>query len=155
VKQLRVPQREIQAEILLYGGQRRRGRFYVPASGPDGGPGRLIDRLNDASEGFLALAEEGSGCLVSKQRIVCVELVRDEHEVELTGDESRVAVRIELAAGPTLEGEMPYAMPPDKSRLIDYLNAASRFIHLLAGERLMLVNRDFLTTVNRLEDDTD
>jgi hypothetical protein len=47
---------------------------------------------------------------------------------------------------------MPYTMPPDKERLIDYLNAAPRFIPLLGKEVLVLLNRDYVTAVTSLEE---
>jgi hypothetical protein len=155
VKSLRVPQREVRAEIRLHGGQTRSGLLFVPAQGPDGSPGRLTDRLNDADEAFLALRDEATGVLVSKHRIVHVELPRSEVAVEVVDAVTQVAARVQLADGSALDGVLPYAMPPDRARLLDYLNTAPGFLQLVAGEKLVLVNRDFITTVTRADDDDD
>jgi hypothetical protein len=110
--------------------------------------------LNDDSERFLALSDEGSGCLVSKDRVVHVDLDSDQRAVELEPqiDAHEIRVRVEVAGGSPLEGVMPYTMPPDKERLIDYLNAAPRFIPLLGKEVLVLLNRDYVTAVTSLEE---
>ena len=159
MKSLRVPQREVHAELRLHGGETRSGLLFVPAAGPDGGPGRLTDRLNDSHEAFLALKEAGAGTLVSKQRIVRVSLAASEREVEVKDQESRIPALVQLADGTRVEGEVLYAMPADRSRLIDYLNSAPRFIQLIEsrvdGDRLVLINRDFLTTVTRQDDPED
>lgn len=153
MKKFRVPQREVVATVTLYGGQQRRGRLFVPPSGPRGGPGRLTDRLNDDSERFLALSDEGSGCLVSKDRIVHVDLDSEQGALELEPQVAahEIRVRVEVAGGSPIEGVLPYTMPPDKERLIDYLNAAPRFIPLLGGEGLVLLNRDYVTAVTGME----
>jgi hypothetical protein len=153
-KRLRVPQREVQAEVELYGRDRRSGHLYVPAIAPGGGAGRLCDRLNDPSEQFLALTDDGPGCLISKDRIVKVVLDADQREVELeTEVEMReVKVRVDLAGTDAVEGTLPYNMPPDRGRLIDYLNAAPRFIPLIGSNRFALLNRDYLTVVTNLEE---
>jgi hypothetical protein len=152
MKRFRVPRREIRATVLLHGGTERRGTLFASASAPGGGPGRLSDRLNDDTERFLALAEEGPGCLVSKERIVRIDIGADQVETELAsqGDAHRVRVRVELAVGPALEGVIEYTMPPGEERLLDYLNAAPRFVPLLGAEGASLLNRDYVTSVTAL-----
>ena len=68
----RTPQRMVPVRVLLEDGQKLEGGFYVPATGPDGNPGRLLDRLNDASEEFLPLAGRYE-TLLNKACIVTVE----------------------------------------------------------------------------------
>ena len=52
----RVPQRKIPVRVALADGVTLDGALFAPAAGPDGAPGRLIDRLNEEQEHFLALA---------------------------------------------------------------------------------------------------
>ena len=154
MKKFQVPQRQVRAAVRLHGGAERRGYLYTATSGPGGGPGRLSDRLNDASERFLAMSDEQRGCLLSKNHIVEIELDADQRDVELDAESElhQTRVRLDLAAGQTLEGVIPYTMPPDKERLLDFLNAAPRFIPLLGDEGLALVNIDYVTAVTNLED---
>ena len=55
---LSVPQREVSVRLHLLDGRDLEGVTYVHAIGPDGGPGKLIERLNNASEEFREIVEE-------------------------------------------------------------------------------------------------
>lgn len=147
----RTPQRMVAVRVLLEDGQKLEGGFYVPATGPDGNPGRLLDRLNDASEEFLPLAGRYE-TLLNKSCIVTVELASGQQQTE--GIESDVAreqkVRIALARGDTVEGWIRYLMPEERSRLLDYLNEAPNFIPVIGERRVSLVHRRFIQSVEEL-----
>ena len=135
--------------VELHDGNERRGILYAAASGPGGGPARLIDRLNDGDERFLPLTDGKQGWLLNKDWIVRIAVAADHQALELESDAGtrRVEVRLEMAAGPALEGSIFYTMPPDKRRLLDYMNAGGRFIPLRQGGGAWLVNRDYVAQV--------
>ncbi|MFQ6023303.1 MAG: hypothetical protein ACE5NW_11325 [Acidiferrobacterales bacterium] len=151
MKALRTPQRVVPVRVLLEDGRTVEGGFYAPAAGPDGGPGRLLDRLNDGLEEFVPLAGRYE-TLISKAWMVTIQLPGDQEDAE--GIESEVAreqrVRITLPRGKVVEGWIRYLMPEERGRLLDYLNTAPHFIPLVGENRITLVNRRFIVSVQEL-----
>ena len=152
--QFRVPQRKIAVELTLVGGTRLAGEAYVPETGPGGEPGRLVDRLNDGGERFLPVTRDTSGSLVRKRAIVAIRLGEDDaaRENRTQEHEREVRVGMVLEEGLTLEGRVAYTLPPERSRLIDYFNAAPRFIVLLDDGIATLINSDRVVSIERLDD---
>jgi len=152
--QFRVPQRKIAVSLTLAGGAQFAGELFVPTAGRGGTPGRLGDRLNDESERFLPVASESGGLLVGKRSIVTIRLGvddagRENHEEE---HDREVRVLVGLEGGLTAEGRVAYTLPPERSRLLDFFNAAPRFIALLDSEGATLINTDRIVEVRRLDD---
>lgn len=152
--QFRVPQRKIAVGVTLAGGAQFGGELYAPTAGPGGTPGRLGDRLNDEGERFLPVASESGGLLVGKRSIVAVRLGledagKENHEEE---HEREALIRVVLEGGLTTEGRVAYTLPPERSRLLDYFNAAPRFIALVDAEGATLINTDRIVEVRRLDD---
>ena len=148
---LRIPQRMVPVRVLLADSQVVEGGLYVPAVGPDGRPGRLLDRLNDDAEEFMPLAGRYE-TLLSKSSIVHVQLASGHERVE--GIEDTLAreqqVRLVLRRGSPVQGWIRYLMPEEKARLLDYLNVAPRFIPLIGTRRVTVVNRCFIVSVQEL-----
>jgi hypothetical protein len=149
-----VPTRAIDVRVLLRSGVELTGTLYAAASGPDGRPGRLGDRLNDDAERFVAVRTGDDGCLLAKSWILTLDLGTGEQETELeqTAAMREIEVRMKLAGGTELEGRLPFSMPPGRGRLIDYLNEAPHFVPLLREERLLMVNRQFIVKAWAVDD---
>ena len=154
MEKFRVPRREVEVSVLLADGQELEGVFYAPEAGPDGGPGRLLDRLNDPTEDFVPLSHQGENFLVNKMRVVWVQLGVGQTRYERADSEGAQEAKVRLGFGHerTLDGRLAYIMPPERSRLLDYLNAAEGFIPLLGEERATLINRKFVSMVQSLAD---
>jgi hypothetical protein len=152
MEKYRVPQREFPVRITLVNGETLDGVLFAPATGPDGAPGRLVDRLNDAEEHFLPLARSGQAGLLQKGSVVAVHLDPVLGAAELhDGEHAReVRIRVILETNLELEGDVNYTMPPEKGRILDYLNAAPRFVPLLTGEGTTLFNRERVVRVEAL-----
>jgi len=150
MEELRVPQRKVQVRVLLAGGTELDGLLFAPAQGPDGRPGRLIDRLNDTSEGFLPLVRGQEKWLLSKSWLVSITLEPGEDDREPIDGEDVQRVAIELFGGGHVEGELRYTMPATRARLLDYVNAAPRFVRLLRDDGLSVVNRDFIVRLQQI-----
>ena len=143
----KIPRREVRVNVLLDGGQELDGVFHIPASGEHGRPGRLADRLNDDSERCLPLVGHGEGQLIDQAWIAMVRPENDD-EVEETGESPVVQrIRVALANGMVLDGQLVYCMPPERCRLLDYFNAAPQFFPLADAERVVLINRRFIVRV--------
>jgi hypothetical protein len=155
MKMFQVPRRAVDVQVLLRSGIELPGTLYAAASGPDGRPGRLGDRLNEDAERFVALRSGDDGCLLNKSWILMVQLdlAEEAQELEQTAAMREVQVRLKLAGGTVLEGRLPYSMPPGRGRLIDYLNEAPHFIPLICSDRLTMVNRDFVVKIRAVEGD--
>jgi len=54
---------------------------------------------------------------------------------------------LSLAGGVTVDGTLIVVMPLERSRVVDYLNAAGRFLPLFADGTVTLVQRRFIVTV--------
>ncbi|GMQ90501.1 MAG: hypothetical protein BMS9Abin10_0887 [Gammaproteobacteria bacterium] len=147
----RTPQRMVSVRVLLEDSRRLQGDFYVPATGLDGNHGRLLDRLNDASEKLLPLAGKHE-TLLNKACIVAVELASGHQQAE--GVENEIAreqrVRVTLAQGKTVERWLRFFMPEELGRLLDYLNEAPPFIAVVGEQRVTLVHRCFIQSVQEL-----
>ena len=141
----------VAVRVTLENGRTVEGGLYVPAIGPDGQPGRLLDRLNDATERFLPLAGRHE-TLLNKSAIVSVQLASGHERAE--GIEHEVAreqqVRMALRQGEVVDGWIRYLMPEEKARLLDYLNAAPAFIPVIGERRVTLVQRRFILSIQEL-----
>ena len=141
----------VAVRVTLENGRTVEGGLYVPAIGPDGQPGRLLDRLNDATERFLPLAGRHE-TLLNKSTIVSVQLASGHERAE--GIEHEVAreqqVRMALRQGEVVDGWIRYLMPEEKARLLDYLNAAPAFIPVIGERRVTLVQRRFILSIQEL-----
>ena len=137
--------------VLLDNGRKLEGGFYASGARTDGTPGRLIDRLNDDTEEFLPLAGRYE-TLLNRACIISVELATGEEQAE--GIENQVAreqqVEIALIGGTTLSGWIRFLMPEERGRLLDYLNAAPRFIPIIGDNRVTLVHRRFIVSMEEL-----
>ena len=146
MKIFQVPQKKLTARVRMKGDRDLDGVFYYAAAGPGGGEGRLTDRLNDADERFLPLAQEGRGCLLNKEWILIVTCDAGLAPPEEAA-EHHIAVQIHLADGTDLEGRLHFTMPPGRERLLDFINAAPRFIPVYGDGVAHLVNRDAITSI--------
>lgn len=144
-----VPRREAPARILLDDGRVLEGQLYLAVAGHDGRPETVGERLNDAGEEFLPMACGPDRFLLNKSGIITV-TVPDGHDAvrEDEGNGAReTAVRVSLAGGISLIGRLHIAMPVERSRVLDYLNAAPRFLPLHSPAGITLVHRRFIVSV--------
>ena len=144
-----VPRREAPARILLDDGQVLEGQLYLAVAGHDGRPETVGERLNQTGEEFVPMACGGDRFLLNKSGIITV-TVPDEADAvrEDEGNGAKQsAVRVSLAGGISLIGRLYIAMPLERSRVLDYLNAAPRFLALHAQNGVTLVHRRFIVSV--------
>jgi hypothetical protein len=157
MKIFQVPQRTVSVRAYLEGGHELDGVLFAPASGPDGAPGRLCDRLDEEQERFIALRQGEQTDLVNKRSIVWLRLTGEDARLEShEGETAReVRVRVWVDGDRVVEGMVAYTMPPEKARILDYLNAAPPFVPIHGEEGLTLVNRDRVLRVQDLAGERD
>lgn len=151
---LTVPKRRVEVDVVLAGDERHVTLFLAETSAEHAGAERVVDLLERGGD-FLPALDAGSGGMTFLRRDAIVlasappepatgaadeVTLPTEHEVEVTVDEGRV-----------LRGVVSYVLPPERSRLIDYLNDEARFLPLHATGTLLLVNKRHVTRVAAVE----
>lgn len=142
-----IPRREVEASILLEGGETLTGRLFAPERGSHGEPGTLEGRLTDESEPFVPLVRDEGTVLVNAEWILTVTLARDAARLDDSAGSERFALTLRLAGGSQVEGTVYAALPAAQSRLLDFLNAAPRFLPVETDAGVVLVNRSFVVSV--------
>lgn len=152
----RIPRREMSVRILLDDGRSIDGSLFTSDTGPGGRPMDLLHHLNDPSEEFVPLSSGADRFLLNKAGIIWAqasgEAAREIAEESLGGH--RVPVRLSLAGGVSLVGTLSIVMPPERSRVLDYLNSAGRFVPLFGEGTVTLVQRGFVVVVRAADDES-
>lgn len=144
-----VPRREVGATVVLDDGRRLECQLFTAVSSPEGGPQRVLERLNDSQEEFVPVSCGDDRFLVSKPGIVTVQITQQDELDAMESDAGREApVRLCLAGGLSLVGRFRIVMPPERSRVLDYLNEAARFVPLFGEDRVTLVQRSYIVTAH-------
>ena len=149
MKQFQVPTREVPARVLLDDGRLLECGIYAAAAGPSGHAESLLDRLNNADEEFVPVSSDNDSFLLNKSGVVTVELLEPRREFDLLDLEAgrEMPVRLSLTGGLSLLGWFQVSMPPGRSRVMDFLNAAPRFVVLLGEDKLTLIQRNYIVSV--------
>jgi hypothetical protein len=149
VIEYQVPRREVGATVVLDDGRTLECKLFTAVASPEGGPQRVLERLNDSDEEFVPVACDDDRFLVSKPGIVTVQISDSDELTAMETDAGReVPVRLCLAGGISLVGRFRVVMPPERARVIDYLNEAARFVPLFGEDRVTLVQRSYIVTVH-------
>lgn len=149
MEELRIPRRRVPARIVLDDGRTLDAEFFAAPIGPDGLPERLLDHLNDPSEEFVPVAVGDDRFVLNKSGIIMVHVAGGPEAAGMpeTFEGHEAAVRLSLTGGLAVIGRLPISMPPERSRVVDYLNAAARFVPLLGEGQVTLVQRGFIVSV--------
>jgi len=151
VKEFRVPKQRAEVEVVLPGGATHRVAVFLSefASSHEGGE-RLSDLLNGKGDFFPAVAVESDEVVFLNRATIAVARVDPAFErdpaTELTlPTEHEVSIR--LADGQQIEGLISFVLPPERSRLMDFLNESPPFFRLLQKDRVSLVNKHHVASI--------
>ncbi len=154
MQMFQVPKHRTPVELLLADGTSRAvSVFLAESAARHPGPERPSDVLDGESEFIPAVEASTDAVFVLKCTSVVVARVASsvegddvtqgttptEHEVEIT-----------LVGGAKLRGFVSYSLPPDRSRLTDFLNSEPRFIKLIEQDGVALVNKQHVALVEAL-----
>lgn len=145
----RIPRREVEVRILLDDGRTLDGALFTAESATGGRAESTLHLLNGGDVEFVPLVSGKDSFLLGKAGVMWVQLTGEParelaREAE---DGRRVPVRLTLAGGVSVIGAMMVVMPPERSRVVDYLNAAGRFVPLFGEGIVTLVQRRYIVTV--------
>jgi len=125
-----VPKVAVPAHVLMAGDSARPGQVFVAERVPQhDGPETVLEMLNRA-ESFFPFRPEGGGAgegfiFVSKLQTVSV----TQHRQAPIADPARlsaaklIGLELVLAEGSAIAGWASVELPPEQSRLLDYLNS--------------------------------
>jgi hypothetical protein len=151
VEELRVPKRRVPVEVVLPGGTARRVILFLAEAAPGHeGPERPSDLLNGSGAFVPALDEASGGMTFLNRSSIALARVPADAEPEpgvgfTIPTEHEVAVR--LLDGTELGGLVSYVLPPERSRLGDFLSEPAPFFRLLERGGVTLVGRAHVASV--------
>jgi hypothetical protein len=146
--ELRVPTVAMAAEVTCVDGRVFRGRVFVPASSSrHEGPMRAEEWMNGAGLFFPFLPDEGEAPIIfNKAEVVTVTVAGDPERAAAEPIDVDRGVQVECGEH-VLRGHLHIDMPPNHSRVLDYLNRGDGFLVLYDGDRLHLVQKQNITRV--------
>lgn len=122
--------------------------FLTPVAASHDGGETLADLLN-GRDPFLPVERDGCLSCYPLDTISVASVKQDAGEippVEIAPFTQHL-VRVTLLSGRALTGTIRYSRHPDSSRLVDYLNAAPRFIAVHQGAEIAFVNRQHVASI--------
>jgi hypothetical protein len=162
--ELRLPTTAVPVTVQLIGGTNVEAELFV-AEAARTGHSQLLDdvaSMLDEGAGFLPVRVAREVQLYAKKAILYVAIARhddadaDHEEFEdvpsevLTLYDRQHHVKVELAAG-ALTGMLFDSSPSDRTRVIDHLNSAGRFLRLWTEGTHYLINKDQIIRVSEQE----
>jgi hypothetical protein len=141
------------AEILLTGRRVITGDIHLLLAAENhSGPETPIDLLN-RDEAFFAVTLEGEQpVFVAKSQVLSlrIPLGAAGHDAARESAARRLEFEVELADGSLFEGAVHFELPPDRLRLLDFLNLAPPFFALESADAVRLLNRGHVRAVSPL-----
>jgi hypothetical protein len=151
MEELRIPKRRVPVEVSIPGsGWRKVVVFLSEFASNHLGAERVSDLFNGPGEFIPAYdPDKNEAVLLRRDGVLGVRVaadleppseathtVPDEHELQIFLDD-----------GSALRGLVTYVLPPDRARVIDFLNEAPRFFRIQEQDRVALVNKLHVTHV--------
>jgi hypothetical protein len=143
----------VRAEVLVTGGRTLTGFLHLqPLALFHSGPETPEDALN-RDEAFFPLTSENQTMFLAKSQVIAVTVrsvlpVRDLDRVEAA---RTLGMEVELSDGSAFVGAVTSELPPDRARVLDYLNHATGFFCLIDQDAMRFVNRVHVRLVTPLD----
>jgi hypothetical protein len=155
---LKIPKKTVPVELNLSGQETCEVEFFLAEYHPCSWRHQnVLDLLEDGNAFLPAkVAHHDARLLFNKDTVVWVgiPLRADPALAEIEPEELfdiKHEIRLELTDGSKLDGQLLYAAPPDRSRIVDYMNAPGRFFRLWREDHVYLVNKAFLLRIFQLD----
>ena len=142
--------------LTMLGGEELKGRVFIHSSSYRPFELEDVSELFNADTPFFPLElEHGEVILVSKERVAEVAADRgDEHSDQAPRETPTptALLQVVLVGGEVRLGSIRLEAPPDRARVLDYLNAlTSRFLVLHTSNEARLINRSLIDRVRPLD----
>jgi hypothetical protein len=152
LEQLRIRKQPLEVELALVGATPRRVQLFLAEHGPHDFDRQRVLELIEQAGSFLPVRdlETGEWESLHSRAVVWIGMSGSSIDAEGSGDElfeHRRSVRVALAAGEWLEGEVLYSAPDGGPRLVDHLNRKERYFRLWKADQVFLVNKEWVLRV--------
>jgi hypothetical protein len=143
----------VRAEVLVTGGGTLTGFLHLqPLALFHSGPENPEDALN-RNEAFFPLTSEHETHFLAKSQVIAVTVrtvlpVRDLDRVEAA---RTLGMQVVLSDGSEFVGAVTSELPPDRARVLDFLNHAPGFFCLIDQDAMRFVNRTHVRLVTPLD----
>jgi len=159
--ELRLPTIAVPVRLAMVGASPIEAEVFI-SDIPRAGRGKLIDDIAamlDEPAGWLPARRGTEVRLIAKHAIAWVALTRRDPDkdpaLDFSEEPSEVTalydqqfpVEVELTGGTRMRGTLLDSAPADRSRVIDHLNAARRFVRLWTPEEQYLIAAAQITAV--------
>ena len=156
---LRIPKIPVTVELAIEGQGMASVKVYVAEHLAGSMRRQRVLDLLESEPLFLPALDDDGPRIINKATLKWVSIslldgalpVEEEMVDSMLYDERRSVV-VELVGGDLLAGDLLYSQPPERSRVVDYLNRGGRFLRLWNPEKVLLVNKDRIISVR--EDET-
>ena len=141
-----------QVTLLTTAGSKLDVVFFLDhlAANGSGRRGTILDVFN-SGRSFIPMEDvaENELILLRKSHILAAELA-DKDRVPEIFHANEIPVLVKLTDGETIEGSFHVELPPDKSRLSDYLNTSPEFVYLYRVQNDFILNREHIFSVKQM-----
>ena len=142
--------------LIMLGGEELRGKVFIHSSAYRPFELEDVSELFNSGSPFLPLElETGEVILVSKERVAEIAADRSDDDADQPprGTPAPTALlQVVLVGGEVRLGSIRLEAPPDRARVLDYLNAlTARFLTLHTSNEARLINRSLIDRVRPLD----
>lgn len=150
--ELRVPTVALAAEIRYFDERALNGRIFLPALAQNhGGPTRPDEWMNQGSMFFPFVPDAGGPAVILNKRYVIMLSLGAVQEFEVAEEVGAPRlVRIECG-NLSVEGMLHIDMPPQQSRVLDFVNRNDAFLTIRDGEQLHIIQKNRITLISEIE----
>lgn len=151
MEELRVPKRRVPVDVVLPGGVAQNVFVFLSEAAPGhDGPERLADLLNGTDPFIPAQVANGGGMTFLHRISIAVARVAPEFDLEAgeaVSPDTEHEVEITLVDGTRVQGRVGYSLPPERARLVDFLNLCEPFFRVVEPDAVALVGRAHVARV--------
>jgi len=136
----------------MVGGELLAGSLFAPQIYPPGGVEDPLRLLNESEPFFPLGLPTGEVLLISKARVLEIELDGTSGLEELPGSAPTALLQLTLAGGLTHVGSVRLEVRTTRPRVLDYMNhCTEHFMALRTDEGVRLINREMIERVRPLD----
>ena len=141
----KIREKRLKVQVTFSDGDKEELEFPLPLSKQDIPLTQSVKNVLEDSEMFFSLynPHRKSSEIVNKDQIlsIALPLEKEENNVSIKVLPTIHPVEVKLHDGTRLEGTLHYFMPPQTSRVLDYVGLEQRFIEIRTKAALILINK--------------
>ena len=142
-------------DVLLTGHRTITGDIHLqPFAEHHAGRERPVDLFNRPEPFFVVTLEGEQPLFLAKSQVIYLKLAAPPvtDDPDRASAARRIELELELADGTLIEGIVSLEIPPDRLRVLDFLNFAPQFFVVSTADAVRIVNRDHVRAVSPLVD---